>query len=335
MTSDPVGPGAALLAEARALTDRKDWRALADRAGAPAEETLRAEPELGYLYANAMMRVGEVAGALALAGRVEPAVRASGDRRLLLRTINLVGALRFEMGDTAAAEERFGDLLDRAAEWADDEFAARASNNLGVLANVRGDREIALTFYQRALASYQRLGYLRGLAQTHYNLGVTYRELGFPREAEAHYARAIRFAERCGTEDVVGLAESDRGLLHVETGDPRMGEAFARRARARFERLGDPVRGAEAVRVLAAAARASGRTRDAASLLQDALATARAHENLLLHAEVQRDRGLLLRDLGDHGAAREALLHATSLFERIGASADVALTRELTVDLPA
>ena len=118
-------------------------------------------------------------------------------------TTNLLGALLFESGLVSEAEDRFGELLERATEWQNDEFAARASNNLGVLANVRGERERALTFYQRALASYQRLGYLRGLAQTHYNLGVFFLEAGRIEEAIACYRKALGLRHKSDAGGVI------------------------------------------------------------------------------------------------------------------------------------
>jgi tetratricopeptide (TPR) repeat protein len=323
------------LAEARELVARREWRVLADRAALLPREALLAEPELGYHCANAWMRTGAADAALELAREIEPRLRHTGDRRLALQATNLLGALLFEAGLAREAEDRFSELLERATDWRDDEFAARASNNLGVLANVRGEREKALTCYQRALASYQRLGYVRGLAQTHYNLGISYRELSFAEEADAHYGRAIGFAEQSGSDDVIGLAESDRGLLCVQTGDPAKGEALARRARDRFAALGDPVRAAEALRVVAAAARALARHEDARRILDEALATARAHSNLLLLAELQRDRGHLLREMGDDDAAREALLDAADAFTRLGATADADATRRLAGPSPA
>ena len=87
---------------------------------------------------------------------------------------------------------------------------------------------------------------------------------------------------------------------------------MATRALERFTRLGEPLGRADALRVLAAAARASGRDEAAAPFLDDALEIARAHSDPLLMAEVQRDRGLLLRDQGDADAAREALAEPPS-----------------------
>jgi tetratricopeptide (TPR) repeat protein len=228
----------------------------------------------------------------------------------------------FESGQIDEAENSFGELLSAAAEAEDAEFAARASNNLGVLANVRGDGALALTCYERALAAYQRLGQLRGLAQTHHNLGISYRDLGRIEEADAHYLRAIDYAGRAQSEDVIALAETERAVVRIRSGDAPMAEQFALRALARFERLGDPVRSAEAERVLAEAARAAGRLEVARERLERAFAVAQLHANLLLRAEVQRDRGELLHQLGQRDAARTAFTDAAEHFGRLGNTAE-------------
>ena len=311
--------------EVRALVAARDWAAVAERLRGTPVEALLDDPEIALHLADACRRVGEIERSLDVGRGVEAHVRRSGDHRLLLRILNVVGMTLFEGGDPAEAERYFSELLASASEWADEESAARAANNLGVLANVRGRRDLALTYYQRALAAYQRLGYPRGLAQTHYNLGISYRDLGFDREADAHYGRAVALAEASDSEDVVALAEMERAVLRARAGDGQLADSMARRALARFERIGDPTGAAQAVRVLAAAARAGGRDDAAAHHLDRAFAAARRYSDPLLRAEVQRDRGLLFRDLGRTAAAREALRDALEQFTRLGAEADVEL----------
>jgi tetratricopeptide (TPR) repeat protein len=323
------------LAEARVLWEAREWPALAARGALLPDEALAAEPELGFLVAGAAHRVGDATRALSLALVLEGEVRRRGARRLLLDLLNLIGIALYELGRNDEAEARFTELLETATGWGDDEFAGRASNNMGVLANIRGQRDLALTSYQRAVAAYQRMGWRRGLAQTHYNIGISYRDLGFEQDADGQWRRALELAEPELDEDVMGFAEVERALLKVRGGDPRMGQALAERARARFEKLGDPVRRAEAVRVLAAADRALGRVGEARARLDDALREAVTHSNPLLHAEVQRDRGLLLRDLGDAAGAREALEDAAAHFERIGAAAEAEAVRTIVAALPA
>jgi tetratricopeptide (TPR) repeat protein len=319
--------------EARTLRAAGSWRELAERGAALSDEALAAEPEVAYAVAAAFRNTGRGARALELADKAEAEARVRGDRRLAAEAVNLSGNCLFELGRPGEAEARFEALLEYATEAGEEEFAARAANNLGVLANVRGARDRALAWYGRALASYQRLGNVRGLAETHHNLGISYRHLGFTREADAHYQRAIALAEEAMAERVAGLAETGRALLAVRAGDGPFGEALAEHARHRFAAVGDPIGEAEAVRVQAAAARADGRDEDAAERLGAALAVARALGNMLLLADVQRDRGLLFRDRGQAPEAREALLESAAQYDSLGAAAEAGAVRMLADDI--
>ena len=331
--STPASP-ALSLEEARALRAAGQWQALVERGDALAEGDRVGEPELGLHHAVAVRRVNQTRRALELADRLETEVRRRGDSRLAIEVVMLIGAALWDSGRVDEAEQRYSEVLALAAAHENDEAAANASNNLGVLAHVRGRRDLALTYYQRALASYQRQGNTRGLAQAHHNLGISYRDLSFDREADDHFRRAVEYAELSDTPDVVAMAELERAMLRARGGDPPLATEMARRARDRFEAIGSPVGVADAERVLAAARRAEGRDDEALVHLDLALETARAHDDAMLHAEVQRDRGILLRDRGDAPGAREALTDAAEHFQQIGAAAEAEALRVMISALP-
>lgn len=307
---------------ARDLRRRREWRLLARSGDLLSPEELLAEPEVGYAYAAACRHVGRPARALEVAMAVEPEARRRGDWRLTGETVNLIGNVLFETGHPDEAQARFESLLEHASQWSDEEFSARASNNLGVMSNVRGRRDLALTFYQRALAAYQRLGNRLGMAETHANLGISYRDLDFDREADGHFRRAIEFAEAEGSERVAAIAETERAVLCLRAGDGPLARSLAQRARGRAQGIGDPSGEGNAIRVLAGAALLEGRADEAVGHLDLALRLARDHSEVLLAAEVQRDRGLLFRDRGEVEAARDALTDAAAHFAQLGATAE-------------
>lgn len=313
---------------ARGYAAARDWRGLAAW-GASIGSLSQEEPEVAYLYADACRRTGSLARASQLLDEAEPRIRQAGDRHLLLRTVNLAGIVRFEAGEVAEAEHRFLELLEIATNEQDDEFAARACNNLGAVANLRGQRERAIPYYTRAIAAYQRLGLVRGLAQSHHNLGISLRDAGYDADADAHFRRAIEFAGESNTDDVAALAEVERAGLRVRAGDGELAAEMARRALEKLEAMSDPTGAAQAVRILGLAARVQRQPDEAGARFDEALATAIAHGDVLLRAEVQRDRGLLLRDLGETEGAREALADSMAAFAGIGAAAEAEAIRVL------
>lgn len=308
-----------LAERARDLASRRKWPDLVRELEELTEAELLAAPELAVHLADGLWRVGQAERGLATIVPAERALRREGRRERVLDAINIRGIALFELGRTEEAAAAFGELLEAATEWESHDFAARAANNLGVHASLQRRYDVALSHYERALASYSRLGRSRGIAQTHYNLGVNYRELGFHDKAESQYRLAMTHAERSESEDLIGLVESDRGLLRLEMGDPELGRVFAARARDRFVALSDPVREGEALRVLGLCEAAVGDVSGALRRLDGALEIARRHGNRLLHAEVQLARGRLLRNVPDPDAARNALLDAAEQFEAMGA----------------
>ncbi|HEU4451419.1 MAG TPA: tetratricopeptide repeat protein [Longimicrobium sp.] len=332
--SETGASDAGRLDQARSLAARRDWRALADWGASVGEGVLLEEPEAAYLYADALHRVGDLAGALRLIPQVERRVRQGGDRHLLPRVVNLAGAALFAAGKPAEAGERFEELLEEATSDANDDFVGRACNNLGAVETLRGRRDTALTYFVRALASYRRIGWTRGLAQTHHNLGIAYRDLGFDADADGNFRRAIELATLAESEDVIAMSETERAMLRARAGDGQLAAELARRAIERCRRIDDPIGVAHAVRVLAAAARADGRDADADARLGEALAMARALDDALLLAEVLRDQGLLFRDLGREPEARAALAESASHFEQLGAAAEAEALRAILAALP-
>ncbi|HEX8692660.1 MAG TPA: tetratricopeptide repeat protein [Longimicrobium sp.] len=329
-----AAPPAGLLEEARTLAGGREWSTLVERLGSVSETELFAEPEVAFLLADALWRTGSPDRAVPLAERVLALAGRRGDRRLSLRALNVLGVALFESGRMPEAEGRFAELLERASDWGDVDFAARASNGLGALAHLRGRRDEGLAYFQRAISGYTRMGNRRGLAQTHYNLGLAFRDLGFDADADAHYRRAMDFAAESDTEEVAAIAEAERALLRARSGDGRLAESMALRALERFERLSDPTGTAQVVRVLAAAARANGDDAGAEAHLARALELARSHPDPVTRADVQRDRGLLLRDLGRAAEAREALEEAVAGFDQVGATAEAGALRAILAGLP-
>ncbi|HET7275880.1 MAG TPA: tetratricopeptide repeat protein, partial [Longimicrobiaceae bacterium] len=255
-TTSPDSPVS--LTEIRALAAERAWQRLAEYVAPVEGNDWTDQPEVLFHYADALWRLGSATHALEVTARIEQVVRRSGNRHLLLDLVNVIGMALFEEGRIPDAEDRFEALLEHATAWENDDFAARASNNLGILASIRGRNDEALLSYKRALVAYQKLGSMRGLAQTHHNMGICYRDLGYQAEADRHFERAISLARDDGSPDVVATAESERAMLRVQWGDPALARVMAGRAIQSFERMADPLGRADALRVLAAASRADG-----------------------------------------------------------------------------
>src|SRR5206468_3055070 len=182
-----------LTRRARELAAAGEWTEVV-RLLAPPPSSAAWGSELQLLRAEALNRVGDARAARGWLEDVMPALVARGDRTSHRRALNLLGAACFFLGALDAASEAFSAALEMASRDEDLLILARATNNLGMIANLRGQHETALGHYRLAVPTYQRLGQRRGLAESYHNIAITYRDIGALDEADEYEPRAIDYA---------------------------------------------------------------------------------------------------------------------------------------------
>ncbi|MDQ3697708.1 MAG: tetratricopeptide repeat protein, partial [Gemmatimonadota bacterium] len=251
-----------LLDAARAHASAGEWSSLRSLLNGR-EETVSRRPELAFLLAEAELRLGDPRTAIPRLGAVLVSLERNGDNAALRRALNLLGAAYFETGDLASAEAAFGRALDLAHAERDDLLIARATNNLGAIANVHGEHERALAHYQLAVPAYQRLGNVLGLAESYHNMAITFRDARRYDSADEYERRAIEFAREGGSARLQAMAQVGRAELCLLRGDAHLADVGARRAALEYAAIPDPVGEADALRLAGAARLAAGASDDA------------------------------------------------------------------------
>jgi tetratricopeptide (TPR) repeat protein len=286
--------------------------------------------EGALLYGEALMRLGREREAVDHLLRIEPGLRESRDRVALRRAVNMLGVSRVALGQLDAAGAALGEALELATEDEDLLVLARATNNLGAVANMQGDHERALSHYRLALPTFQRLGQHRGLAASYHNIAITCRDLGQLDDADEHERRAIEHATQAGAPRLAAMGRVGRAEVALRRGDARLAEITARLSADELQRLGDPLNEADAHRLVGAACAALGQLGAAHEAFDRALEIARARGHALNEAETLRDRSeMLLRDGRREEGVADARA-AIALFGRLGASVErTALERRL------
>lgn len=319
MFASPPDP---LLTTARQLAADGAWRDLVVLLGPRAEDG-SARSEESLLYAEALMRSGEERQARAYLEAVKPSLAADGPRALHRRLVNMIGVASFALGDLDRANASLSLALELATRDDDLLMMAQATNNLGAIANLQGRHEDALWQYRLALPMLQRLGQARLLAEGHHNMAITFRDVGALAEADEQERRAIGYAQDAGALRVAAMGRTGRAEIALRRGDASFAESTARLAVEELAALADPLNEADALRVLAVALAGQRRDEEALAVFARALAIARAHGHVLNEAETLRDRAEVLwrRAARDDGLADARA--AMSLFERLGATAEL------------
>jgi tetratricopeptide (TPR) repeat protein len=309
-----------LLMTARQLAATGAWRDLVVLLAPRAESGAAAGDEL-LLYAEALMRSGAERQALGYLRDVAPRL-ADEDRALYRSAVNMLGAAHLALGELEAASVAFGQALELATRDDDLLVLARATNNLGAIANVQGDRKRALAHYRLAVPTFQRLGQQRGLAACYHNIAITCRDLGELEDADENERRAIEYATDGGLPRLGAMGRVGRAEIALRRGDARLAETTARMSIDEFARLGDRQNEGDAWRLTGAACGAQQRYDDALSAFGQALAIAGELGHALVEAETLRDRVDVRVRLGERDLALQDAQASLAIFEKLGAAAE-------------
>ncbi|MDQ2665729.1 MAG: tetratricopeptide repeat protein [Gemmatimonadota bacterium] len=279
--------------------------------------------DVRVLYAEALMRMGRERDACEGLRHVIPALLAAGDAVNHRRALNLLGVGSFSVGDLEEATGALNAAVELAAEAGDLLLFARATNNLGAIANLRGAHETALGHYRLAVPAYQRLGQRRGLAESYHNIAITYRDIGQLEESDDYERRAMDYAAEGIAPRVAAMGLIGRAEVALRKGDPQLARGTAQRAALDLRQLEDPMNEADAHRLVGTAANAMGLFPDASAAFERALSIARERGHALVEAETLRDRAIGLSRRGARSEARVDAAAAISIFERLGATSEV------------
>jgi tetratricopeptide (TPR) repeat protein len=274
--------------------------------------------ELALLVGEALMRTGRERAALRWLESAESGLEAR-DRQAHRHLLNLLGAAHFGLGELDEAAGNFIEAREAALRETDLLLMARATNNLGAIANLRGEPETALANYRLALPAYQRVGQHRGIAEAYHNIAITCRDLGHLDDADEHERRAIEHATDAAAPRLAAMGRIGRAEIALRRGDAELAETTARLAREEFERLGDPQNEADAFRLIGAACSAQRRYSAALEAFAHALNIARAHDHALNEAETLRDRVEVWLGRSEVVPALDDASHAIAIFDRLGA----------------
>ena len=283
------------------------------------EGVLEAVVRLAYCHSHAGQHVAAEEG-FALALEIS---RLHGSDRMVGRALNGMGNIARWRGDLREAERLFREARDLGVAAQDAVLAGETEQNLGIVANIRGDLQEARTHYLSGLAHVERGGSDRGRIAVLNNLGMLHVDLGELTAAGEYFDRALEICRSSGDVVRAGVIHINRAELYLAAGDLVKARESCDEGFEIFSRVGDILHQAEALKFYGVIYRKSGKPHLAVIHLQRAVEIA-ASRDTLLEAEAQRELALVLRELGRNGDALSALNRSHTLFTGLQAEADTA-----------
>ena len=304
----------------RGLVDAGRFREALSHYFESADSTGTATPQCRLLAAQAAARIGEFEVSARLTASAREEFETADDIDGLLESSNLLGVIAFERGKIKDAEKHFTMVATLAEAHGRARYTARSANNLGSVANLRGNPVPACALYQRALQIYETVGDTRGIAETCHKMSLGLRESGALDAARDSSLRAVENAEQVGDPGLIALALLGRAEVHIATGSYQDAQDDIHRAELLAWAEGNEPHRLEAERLSALVALRCGDAAEAhrrASLMQ---ARASEAQFALLAAEGRSLAALALKALGRHTEAVGAREAATVALRTLGAT---------------
>jgi putative nucleotidyltransferase with HDIG domain len=246
---------------------------------------------------------------------------AAGEGILAAEALNCLAGFDLEAAAYDSARARFLEALELGGE--SPLLRGRIEQNLGVLANIRGDLDGAQHHYGQALAAFEYAEDQQGAAIVYHNLGMISADRREWAEADRCYRRSIELAHALGDVQLRGLCllnHTEVFLAQQQYGDARQSAEAALNI---FDELGIDDGKAAAYRFLGSLYRETGEPALAEARLRHSIDLARNGAFPLEEAETLRELALLFMSTGRNQEALRALDHAKRLFKRLEANLDL------------
>ncbi len=117
------------------------------------------------------------------------------------------GNFLVRVGRLAQAEVMYGRVLELAKLAEDGVAEAATYGNLGLIYQKRGDLPKAEEFHRKSLTINEKLGRLEGMAKQYGNLGLIYQKRGDQKGARQHWVRARDLYAQVGVPDKISLIQ--------------------------------------------------------------------------------------------------------------------------------
>src|SRR5690349_15995246 len=244
-----------------------------------------------------------------------------GNDVLAAEALNTMGALALRTGAIDDARANFLRALKRGGHSR--ELLARIEQNLGILANIRGELAAAVAHYEASVAAYRATNNEHGCATTYVNLGIAHTDLGQYDRADEYFSKSFEIAERASDAHLQGLCLVNHAEVHFMRGRYDEARRNAESALAIFDQIDSRTDKSEAYKTIGMVYRETGRPALAESRLRTAIELAVSAGSVLNEAEAARELALLMQAMGRNQDALTLLNQAHRLFGRLDARVDL------------
>jgi putative nucleotidyltransferase with HDIG domain len=250
--------------------------------------------------------------------------RARGDTVGVARAFNQMGGANLQRGDLESAEALYNKAQALAESGNDRQLEAMVSQNLGIVAGMRGKLDTALRHYAASLAGYRDLNLADYIGPLLSNMAMAYVGLGRWKEAEDCFEEALAHNRALGDAPARRMIQVNVVDMLLARGDVQRAGELCRDVFSDALAADDQRALGESSKHLGVIARGKGNLQQAERLLDDAHANAMRREDLLLAAETAREQAELYELAGRNRDTLRALGLAHRLYKKLQSERNLA-----------
>ena len=250
------------------------------------------------------------------------------DRHAIGRVENILGAAYAERGRLKLAEKYFSHALREFDRTPRAPMAGVAYMNLGIVFNIEGMYDKALTQYKRAQSSFESTGDVKRLAELHHNIGMSYLFKGKYKEANGEFDVSYSFSSPANSVSLMGLSNLGKATARFYMNDLPVALQLARRAIEAFTNCEDRLSLADAYKVKGMIHRDMESYEEAETYLHTSLRLNAELGNKLNLGETYFEIGVLENRRKDPKKAIHAFQKGKACFQKIGAREELRKTIE-------
>lgn len=258
---------------------------------------------------------------------------ATGDEAGRGHAENILAIVEWTQSNLDEADRLFRRAHESAHVAGEARLAAMTASNIGVIATVRGDDEVARRYFEAGLADARSAGLTDQAIAALVNLGLLHMHLRRYDAADRAFAEARELAQVIGDTGVLITVELDVAKLRLRQLHYHDARVLAERARALAEQSGHTHADGEAAHVDGLVAWAIGELAAAEGHFLRAEQIAQQRSDMILEGETARELAALYRTQGRNRQTLQRLTQAHRLFTQLRARRELADVDRRTAQL--
>lgn len=247
-----------------------------------------------------------------------------GNEACSAHAVNMIAGIWWRRGALDEAERLYLRARELGGRGGDPTLVAMIEQNLGIIANIRGDFQRAKRRYAASLAGYRALGLTAYVGPLLNNLGMLHTHRKQWRQAEDAYEQALAACQEAGDVSTRIMIEVNLTELRIAQRDWKRALASCDSASEQMRRSGDTRGLGETHKHYGVIAREQQRYDAAAGHLRDAMTVAEHTQDHLLTAETAREYAELFWRMRRNSETLRWLTRSHRLFAEVRARHELA-----------